>query len=74
MYEVLLHINIWEDYQMYAGRNGLYGENVKIIIISVIYKVSVNVHFASEGQITQPPPVIVGQVLKEIHFCCLLVY
>jgi hypothetical protein len=40
-----------------------YGENVEIISISVIYEVSANVYFASEGQITQPPPVIVGQVL-----------
>jgi hypothetical protein len=53
---------------MYVWRNGLFGGNVEVIAISVIYKVPVNVYIASGGQITQPLPVIAGQVLKEMHF------
>jgi hypothetical protein len=47
---------------MYVERNG---GNVEIIAISLIYKVSVNDCFASEVQISQVSPVIVGKV------CCL---
>jgi hypothetical protein len=33
------------------GENGVYGHSVEIIDISVMYKMSVSVHFVSEGQI-----------------------
>jgi hypothetical protein len=44
------------------AKNGIYGGNVEIIAISGIYKVFVSVYFASEGQITEPPTVMVQSV------------
>jgi hypothetical protein len=42
------------------------GGNVKIIAISEIYEASVSVYFVSESKITQPPTVIMAQVMTEI--------
>jgi hypothetical protein len=41
------------------------GGSVKIIAISEIFKVPVNVYFVFEVQITQPLTVTVGQVVTE---------
>jgi hypothetical protein len=43
-------------------QNGVYAVNIKTITVSEIYKVSVGVHFVSEGQITKPPTDVVVQV------------
>jgi hypothetical protein len=47
----------------YTWITGLYGADIEIICISEIYQLSLNVYFVSGGQITQPPTVILGEVV-----------
>jgi hypothetical protein len=51
--------------------NGLYDDNVKATVISKYYKVSISVYFASEGQMTQPLAVTVGQIVTERNLSLL---
>jgi hypothetical protein len=48
-----------------VGKNGVYGGNVEIIATSDIFKVSASIYFVSQGKISQPFTVIVGQVVTE---------
>jgi hypothetical protein len=50
---------------MYEGKDGVYGGNVRIIIISEIYKVLVSIYFVPEGQISETPTFIVDAVGAE---------
>jgi hypothetical protein len=43
------------------------GGNFEVIGISAIYNMSVSIYFVSEGQINQPPTVIVGKVVAEVY-------
>jgi hypothetical protein len=43
----------------------VYGGNVDITAISEIYKMSVNIYFVSERQITQPSTVAICQLVIE---------
>lgn len=45
-------------------QNRVYGVNIKIITVSETYKVSVDVCFVPEGQITKPPIDVVDQVCQ----------
>jgi hypothetical protein len=47
----------------------LYRGNVEIIGTDSMYKISVIVHSASEGQSTQPPTLSVHQVVTETSLC-----
>jgi hypothetical protein len=49
----------------------VYDDNVKIIAVPDIHKMAVSINFVSEGQITPPPTVIVGQVVTERNICLL---
>jgi hypothetical protein len=52
----------------------MYDGNVEIIAVSEIYEVSVSVYFGSEGHITRPSTVTVGQfVTKEVCIYSLVV-
>jgi hypothetical protein len=42
----------------------MHGGNVKIIVISEIYKVAVSFCFISGGQFTQPPTALARQVVN----------
>jgi hypothetical protein len=37
----------------------------QILLFNEIYKASINVYFATEGQITQSPSIIIGHVMTE---------
>lgn len=47
------------------GENGVHGCNIEIIDSISIYKMSVCVDFVSDGQITQSPTGILGQVVTK---------
>lgn len=69
----LLHNNIWEEYNMYVGKNGVYGGNVEIIkwnnsTISKIYKLSASVYFASRAKSLNQLLLETRLQMKEIIF------
>jgi hypothetical protein len=43
------------------------GGNLEITAINEIHEMSPSVYFVSEGQVTEPPTVISGQVVSEIN-------
>lgn len=49
----------------YMGKKRVYGGNVERTAISEIYKMSVNIYFVSERQITQPSTVAFCQFVTE---------
>jgi hypothetical protein len=57
---VRLHINTRDDYKLCVRNNGEYCGNAEIVAVCEIRKVSVGIYFVSEGQVTQPPTVVVG--------------
>jgi hypothetical protein len=63
-----------EDYKMYMDENGVSGGNDEIIHAgdNEIYEVCVSIHSVSEGHITQPTTVTVGQVVHNWSKCCLV--
>jgi hypothetical protein len=50
---------------MYNGESGVYDGNVEMVTVSEICDVCQYIYFVSEVQITQPPTVMVGQVMSE---------
>jgi hypothetical protein len=48
------------------GESGWYDGNVEIVAVAEIYEVCVSIYVASEGNMTQPPSAVVGQVVKEM--------
>jgi hypothetical protein len=44
---------------------GMYRDNMQVIVISEINKVSAGTYFVSEGQSSRPPTVILGYVVAE---------
>lgn len=58
-------VAVQDDRKMYNGKDGVYGCKVRINVVSEIYKVPVTIYFVSEGQISEPPIVIVDQVVTK---------
>jgi hypothetical protein len=59
------YINIRVDYSMFLGKNGVYGFDVRIIVIYDICETSVSDYVVSENLITQPVTVII--LIDEVY-------
>jgi hypothetical protein len=61
---VRLCIDPREDHKIYKGKDVVYGYNVRMTAVSVIYEAPVSIYFVPEGQISEPT-VIVDQVMTK---------
>jgi hypothetical protein len=74
LFEIVLS-NVWlridtrEDFEVYMVQNRVCGGNVGTV--AVVEYMPVSVYFVSEGQITQSPSVIIGQVVTESYVSLL---
>jgi hypothetical protein len=60
-----LRINTREDYKNVYGENGVYCDNVKIIILDITEIVSVTIYSVPQGQMAQQPTVTGTQLANK---------